>query len=479
MSAIDGQPILTAAAMRAAERRAVAAGTSIATLMENAGARVAETTYRLSSGASILIVCGRGNNGGDGYVAARVLKANGANVRVASIGQPTSDEASRARALWDGPEVPLFEAVGSPVLVDALFGTGLSRPIAQPIGDRLSHLIAAAQLSIAVDLPSGLHCDTGETLSESRISCVDVTLALGAVKPVHVLARSSGLCGSVKLVDIGVALPADWDTCVIARPSLGAPTMESSKYTRGMVVVIGGAMPGAAALAAEAVLRSGAGYSLLLTDEPPAHMPHAVVRRPWSVAGLNDPRIGAIVVGPGLGRDVAARKKLRAALATDRPLVIDGDALHLLKGHSLKERAAPTILTPHGGEFRALFGDWSGSKIDAARDAAERIGAVVVFKGADTIIADTNGRIIVAPHGPGWLSTAGTGDVLAGAIGAMLTTANIRRIDNPASRRAFGERESAGVAAAVWLHAEAARRLGGAFIADDLARALSAARAGV
>jgi hydroxyethylthiazole kinase-like uncharacterized protein yjeF len=237
-------------------------------------------------------------------------------------------------------------------------------------------------------------------------------------------------------------------------------------------VVIGGVMPGAAALAVQSAMRAGAGYGLLLADAV-ADMPHAVVRRDWSLETLiraiaGKPNV-AIVIGPGLGRDDRAVEKLDAAIACDRPIVIDGDALHLLDARhfeifrrraTVQDRDRRVILTPHAGEFKALFGDWSGSKIEAARAAARHCGATLVFKGPDTVIAHPNGHTNVALASSAWLSTAGTGDVLAGVVGAMLFGS------------VFGAAE-----AAVWMHAEAARRLGGAFIADDLARELSKVRA--
>jgi hydroxyethylthiazole kinase-like uncharacterized protein yjeF len=366
----------------------------------------------------------------------------------------------QARAQWLGPVEALADAAAAPVLVDALFGTGLSRRLDDALAARLFALRGKAHLSIAVDLPSGVDTDAGAVLSD-RLVQHDVTLALGALKPAHVLAPSAGYCGTVRVLDIGVDVSRDGDVMVIDRPRLQSPGYDSTKYTRGMVAVIGGSMPGAAALASEAAMRAGAGYVLLLADELPWGSPHALVRKSWSADALREPRIGCVLVGPGLGRDDAARAKLDAAIASDRPLVIDGDALHLLDGRTFHDRAAPTILTPHGGEFVKVFGEWHGSKIDAARTAASTSGAVVVFKGADTVIADPSGRTVVSPNGSSWLSTAGTGDVLAGAVAAMAAASD----------------DHADSAAAVWMHGEAARRLGGAFVADDLARELSAVRA--
>jgi hydroxyethylthiazole kinase-like uncharacterized protein yjeF len=236
-----------------------------------------------------------------------------------------------------------------------------------------------------------------------------------------------------------------------------------------MVAIIGGEMPGAAELASQAALRAGAGYVLLLGDGG-GQAPHAVVRRAFAPEALNDKRIGALVIGPGLGRGAAAEARLDHVLASPCPLVIDGDALHLLDDRRLalvRERDAAVIMTPHAGEFDAMFGrDKSGgscSKIDRACAAAVRAGATIVFKGADTVIASPDGSVRVAEASNPWLSTAGTGDVLTGAIGAVFAAEPQAPFD--------------AACAGVWLHADAARRLGTAFIADDLAFALTGARA--
>ncbi len=460
MIPIDGQPILTAAQMRAVEERAIARGSSVEELMERAGAGIAEAVRRLAAGSPVLILCGPGNNGGDGYVAARLLKANGVAVRIAVSGGPKSEAAVAAREQCDAPIEPIDTAHAAPVVVDALFGTGLSRQLDGALQVELTRLVGDARLSFAVDLPSGVATDDGALLG--TVPHVDVTLALGALKPAHLLQPSASRCGTVRLIDIG--LHDITSQCrVLAPPHLAQPPVDAHKYSRGMVVVIGGAMPGASVLAAEAAMRAGAGYVLLFGDTNAG--PHALVHKSWSADGLSEAIEGkkavSIVVGPGLGRDKGAAAKLDAAIATDRPLVIDGDALHLLDARRLDAlggRQGGTVLTPHAGEFKAAFGDPAESKIDAARQAAARSGATIVFKGPDTVVATSAGDATIAPSASSWLSTAGTGDVLAGAIGAMI---------------AAGQPPEA----AVWMHAEAARRLGGAFIADDLARELSAVRA--
>lgn len=457
MIRLDGQPILTAAQMRDAE---AATGLGGWLLMSRGGTAIAEAVRRLAGGDEVLILCGAGNNGGDGYVAATILAASGVAVRVAAAADPSPDPAGtaamRARANWPGPVEPLATAAAAPVLVDALFGTGLSRPLAPAISDRLHELAAGARLAIAIDLPSGVASDDGAVLTRPPVFAL--TLALGAAKPAHLLQPGARYAGIVRLLDIGIAAPRR--ITALARPPLPQPGPDAHKYTRGLVAIVPGAMPGAAELAATAALRAGAGYVLLLTDTPGP--PHAVVRRGFAATALDDERIGAVLIGPGLGRDDDARQRLDAALVSRRALVIDGDALRLTSPDRLAALDRPPILTPHEGEFAALFGRGQGGKLDRTLAAAAAAGAIVVHKGADTVIAAPDGRACIAGDANDWLSTAGTGDVLAGTIAAM---------------RAGDDDPFAAACAGVWLHAEAARRCGKAFLADDLAAALTPARA--
>jgi len=479
MIPIEGQPILTAAAMRAAEERAVAAGTPLATLMDRAGQGVAEAARRLAAGAEVLVLCGPGNNGGDGWIAAATLAAAGHPVRVAALADPATDLARAARARWTGPVESFDDAAPAPIVIDALFGTGLSRPLDPAVARRLANLSAEARLTIAVDLPSGLDSDTGATPADYPV-IADLTLALGALKPAHILYPAAERCGNVRLLDIGLPpavtpalsrgpslrTPDPYPDRTIASPNLPSPASQAHKYSRGLVVVIGGVMAGAGALAAEAAMHAGAGYVLLFDPRTPGP-PHSLVRRRWSreamATALDGKPHAAIVVGPGLGKDDAARDKLDAAIAADAPLVIDGDALHLLDDAAftrIRARRAPVVLTPHAGEFAAVFGAPAAGKIDAARGAAARSGAIVVYKGPDTVVAHPDGRTRTMPDACSWLSTAGTGDVLAGTIAALLAGNTTDPVE-----------------AAVWLHVEAARNLGPAFTADDLAPALASVRA--
>lgn len=459
MIPIDGRPVLTGAEMRAAEQAAMVGKVTEATLMDRAGSAIAQAVARLAAGREILVLCGPGNNGGDGYIAAAALKRQGLAVRVAASDAPRSTGACRAAAIWGGAVEALDGAAPAPVLVDAIFGTGLSRPPSDEIQNALARLAEAAWLRIAVDLPTGVATDNGKALG--KVPHFDVTLALGAVKPSHLLQPAASLMGQVRLLDIGVATRSHART--LTRPHLPEPDANSHKYSRGMVAVVAGSMSGASELAALAALRAGAGYVLHLASAGVSGSvaPHAVVRRDYTADALDEDRIGAVVIGPGLGRDADVSARLEAALSGGRPLIIDGDALRLVELGTLAKHKAPKILTPHGGEFTHLFGEVTDDKLSATRRAARQSGAVVVHKGADTVIAAPDGQAILCPEASPWLSTAGTGDVLAGAIGAML---------------AAGLEPLAAAEAGVWLHAQAAQRLGKAFIADDLADALSAVR---
>ncbi len=451
--------ILTAARMRDAEAAAIDAGATIAGLMEWAGDAVAETAKRMAAGRSVLVLVGPGNNGGDGYVAARLLAEQGIAVRVAALCEPKSDGAIAAAQRWTG-EVETLSPDTEPaaLIVDGLFGTGLTRALDLHLSANLIRLVGAAQHSLAIDLPSGLASDDGRCLGD--VARFDATLALGAIKPSHLLLPAAEHCGRVLLGDIG--LSAVSDVSVLERPQLTAPAPDAHKYSRGMVAVVGGAMAGAALLASEAAMHAGAGYVALLGGKSLGG-PHALVRRRCDAETLSDDRIGAVVIGCGLGRDEMARERLSLALAADQPMVIDGDALTLIAENGIAQVAeisSSHILTPHAGEFDRLFGASDASKIERTLAAARSIGAVVVHKGADTVIAAPDGRVRVARPGSPWLSTAGTGDVLAGVIGARLA----------ATGDAF-----AAACQGVWLHGEAASLSEPAFIADALAPRLGAA----
>lgn len=440
-------PVLTAAEMRAAEAASMAAGTSVDDLMARAGRALADAVWRFGSGRPVLVLCGPGNNGGDGYVAARQLRAKGVAVRLAALSPPATEVAQRAAATWADEIEHLSDAPSAPVLLDCLFGTGLTRPLSDDLAARLRQLRADALMVIAADLPSGVGTDNGQALGAMP---ADITVALGALKPAHLLQPAAQLCGHRYVADIGISIGSS--AMVAARPQLAAPGPTDHKYTRGLVGVLAGQMAGAASLSAAAAARAGAGY-VMVADGQAAGLPLSIVHRAFTEV-LSDPRLSALVVGPGLGHDSAARPKLAAALATPVPLVLDADALHLVEPAVLRRRVAPTLLTPHAGEFAALFGDAGGeNKLDQARHAAAQTGATIIFKGADSVIAAPDGQARIAPYASAWLASAGTGDVLAGIGGAMLA-------------RGLAPLQAA--EAALWLHNRAASLAGPGLIADDL-----------
>jgi len=434
------RPILSVAAMRAAE---AAAPCGLTELMERAGSGLAEATCRFAGPMPALILCGPGNNGGDGYVAARCLAERGVAVRVAALGEPISDLARAARQRWEGPVETVEDCDPAAVLIDCLFGTGLRRGLDPALHERLRSLAQASHLVVAADLPSGVDADRGAVLSP--IPHYHLTVAFGALKPAHRLMPAMTQMGRVVLADIGIEADRRW--CEIGAPALPAVRPDAHKYSRGLVHCLAGEMPGAMALSASAAARSGAGYVRVSTSRPIAGLPRSVVE--VGDARLDDSRIGCILVGPGLGH---LPQLLTLALTSSRPKVIDAEAIALV-GDPARLKGQDAILTPHAGEFERLFGTLPGSKADRALAAAEASDAVVVFKGADTLVAAPDGRLGFAPPAPAWLATAGTGDVLAGMIAALRA-------------RGMGAFEAA--CAGVWRHGRAAERAGPDMIADDL-----------
>ena len=445
-----GRPILTAEAVRAAEQRTIGAGTTVEDLMERAGAALAEATYRFGGPMPVLILCGPGNNGGDGYVAARHLAERGVAVRVAALSAPKSDAAKWARSRWAGDvEQISAETAAAPILIDALFGTGLKRGLDISVAKQLLRLCGDSIANIACDLPSGVETDSGEELS--AVPSFDMTVALCAMKPAHFLHPAMHKCGRLVLADIGIDANTDWHE--IGPPELPPLNPGGHKYDRGLVHALAGTMPGAIALSAKAAARAGAGYVRVSTSKPIDGLPSAIVQ--MDSAPVNDERIGCLLVGPGLG-DIP--QVLTLALTSKAPKVVDADAItHLGDPERLKGQDA--IVTPHEGEFRKLFGELPGSKPDRALEAARRSQAVLVYKGPDTLVASPDGRLGFASSAHPWLASAGTGDVLAGAIAAM---------------RARGLDAFEAACAGVWLHGRAAEIAGPELIADDLAEAIPA-----
>lgn len=453
---MTGRTVLTAAEMRAAEEVAIAAGTPVEELMERAGTAAAEAIWRYAGALPALVLCGPGNNGGDGYVIARDLAARGMAVRVAALGDPKTPAASAARARWTGPVEPLAGAQPAALLIDSLFGTGLARPLDEAVAARLNDLASQAAVRVAIDLPSGVATDDGAILSS--VPDCDLTITFQTLKPSHLLQPAARHMGRVVIADIGIHAASD--LAEIGRPALSAPGPDAHKYARGLVTIIAGGMAGASALAAEAAARAGAGMVRLQAKSFVPGVSAAVVQVPGDpLAQLDDPRIGALLLGPGLRPDEEGLAFLEAALRTGHATVLDAGALRLLedRGFGLLRNA---ILTPHEGEFLAVFGASLGSKVEQARKAAARTGAVIVYKGPDTVVAAPDGRAAIAANAPSWLASAGTGDVLAGTIAAM---------------RASGKDAFEAACAGVWLHNKAAALAGPALIADDLPAYLPAA----
>ena len=424
------RPILTAAAMRAADHAAIAAGTSEAALVERAGAALADAVRRFVGPRETLFLCGPGNNGADGRVAARHLADAGYAVRIATLDD-------------------LGEAKPAPLLVDCLFGTGLSRGLEEAVSARLCELAEAAHLVVACDLPSGVASDDGALLSP--VPQADLTVTFAALKPAHRLMPAMARMGRVVLADIGIEASSDWSE--IDRPALPGLDPEGHKYSRGLVHCLAGKMPGAIALAARGAAAAGAGYVRVSTSLAIDNLPSAIVQS--DTAPVNDPRVGAILVGPGMG-DIP--QILTLALTVARPVVIDADAIRAV-GEPERLVGHDAILTPHEGEFEQLFGKLAGSKPERALVAAKQSRSVIIYKGADTLVASHDGRIGFAPPAPAWLASAGTGDVLAGIAAAL---------------RARGMPAFEAACAAVWLHGRAAERAGPGMIADDLIAALPA-----
>ncbi len=442
--------------MRAAEEAAISGGTSVQELMERAGAALAEAIYRFAGPMPVLIFSGPGNNGGDGYVAARYLAERGVKVRVAALKEPKSDAAKWARSQWSGEVEQLSEGTEpEPLVLDALFGTGLKRGLEAAAVKQLLRSCEAATNRIACDLPSGVEADTGAELS--AVQNFDLTVTFGALKPAHRLFPAMHKCGRVVLADIGIEASTQWRE--IAPPDLPVLDSNANKYTRGLVSIVSGQMPGAAALAATAAARAGTGAVRLYASEIVANVPAAVVQgRKWTG---DERKARALLVGPGLGRDDRASKLLKEALAAGAPTVIDADALRLVNPEQVSAVDQPQgqrpILTPHHGEFEHLFGKLDGSKIEQALEAARRARAIVVYKGPDTVVASPDGKVALAPPAPSYLASAGSGDVLAGLIAAILS-----RVGNSFEAACAG----------VWLHGRAAELAGPQMIADDLAAAI-------
>jgi len=458
---VSAAQVLTAAQMRAAEQALFDAGTSVSELMEAAAGGAAEWIRRVAAGRSVTVLCGPGNNGGDGYVIARLLREAGNAVTVVAPLDPATDAARTARGRWDAPTMQT--GVDGDVLVDCLFGSGLARPLTAEHASLLCDLAARHRYRIAMDVPSGIASDSGAVLNEG-LPAHDLTLALGAWKFAHWGLPGRALMGQLRLVPIGIA-PIGGAAQLIARPRIAAPAADSHKYIRGLLGIVGGAMPGASVLSAAGAQRAGAGYVKLLARAAATIIPPELVVDSAPLAqALADPRMTAVLIGPGLGRDGAAKAMLGEALREARALVLDADALVLLAPNMIA-RNIPILATPHDGELETLcrnFGVIAEARRDRALALAKITGMVVLAKGPDTLVAAPDGRLAIGTPASSWLSVAGTGDVLAGIA---------------ASRMAGGADSFTAACEAVWLHGEAARLSGPAFTASQLAERVAEALA--
>ena len=474
--------ILTNAQMAKADAYAVAHGVPSLTLMENAGQAVATAIAARFKPCPVTVLCGPGNNGGDGFVVARLLDETGFTVRVAQNVDPKGDAAAMSEK-WKGARVALTpEALdGARLVVDGLFGAGLSRPLegayAQVV-EALNDLPVAA-----IDVPSGLSGDTGQPLGGVVVKAA-LTVTFFRKKPGHLLLPGRALCGEIVVSDIGIPPQAAAAGLHENTPSLWRypwPEAEGHKYTRGHCVVVSGgaAQTGAARLAARAALRVGAG--LVSVASPPnavmvnaSHLTAIMIKPFDGAAGLgqllSDKRLNAVALGPGLGVGSETRALVDVALKSGAAVVLDADAITSFKDEpkALFDRLHEhCVLTPHAGEFERLFPgllDESASKLDAACAAAARAGCVVLLKGGDTVIADPSGKAAINVNAPAWLATAGAGDVLTGLVAGLL---------------AQGMPAFEAACCGAWLHGDAAARFGPGLIAEDLPEMLPAVLRGL
>ncbi|WP_454627891.1 NAD(P)H-hydrate dehydratase [Bradyrhizobium cenepequi] len=484
--------VLTTAEMERADRLTIAGGTPGFALMMSAGQAVAEAAMGLVEEGPILVVAGRGNNGGDGFVAAAELAARGREVSVILLCERDSlkgDAALAARG-WKYPVLPFNpQAIGRPALIiDALFGAGLDRSVKGDPYEMIEAVNANGAPVLAVDLPSGINGTTGAPMGIAIRATETVTFFRR--KPAHLLLPGRVHCGRVRVADIGIDpkvleeirpatfenVPSTW------QHAFPVPKIDGHKYSRGHVLAVSGdiAATGASRLAARGALRAGAGLVTLASPSDAlavnaaaltAVMVRAVDNAIQFAALLNDRRLNTSVIGPGAGVGPRTRDFVHTALTAKRNLVLDADSLtsfadapeRLFEAIKASE-GAQVVLTPHEGEFPRLFSDISNkhpgrSKLERVRAAAERSGAVVLLKGPDTVVAAPDGRATIASNAPPWLATAGAGDVLSGIIAGLLAQGT----------PAF---EAASIGA--WMHGEAAAEAGPGLIAEDLPETLPA-----
>jgi hydroxyethylthiazole kinase-like uncharacterized protein yjeF len=476
--------LLTAEEMSRAEQLAAASGISTLTMMENAGRGVAEEVVRrYPRGSRVVVLCGPGNNGGDGFVAARYLRERGYQVRLALLGRKEDlrrDPKEMARR-WDEAIEPmaLQSLEGAQIAVDAIYGTGLRDDVGGVVAQVVEGVVERGLPVISVDVPSGINATSGALKGLAFKATATVTFFRR--KTGHVLLPGRLYCGDVRAVEIGI--PAAVLSEIAPRTFVNDPDFwlryfpklktDGHKYDRGRAVIVSGPMEstGAARLAARTALRAGAGLVTVATSKSAFYINAAqltaVMVAPYDgpaglSAVLSDPRITAVLIGPGAGQDPEVKDLVGSVLASEAVAVLDAEGITAFQAapaelfHYIKSRPAPTVMTPHEGEFRKIFPELSSepSKLERARRAAEMSGAVIILKGADTVIAAPDGLSIINENAPPWLATAGSGDVLAGLLTGLI---------------AEGMAAFDAAAAAVWMHGELAVIFGPGLIADDMA----------
>lgn len=467
LKTLAGRPeLLSPEEMGQADAASPGLGVSGPVLMANAGRAVARAVLGTFRPCRTLVLAGPGNNGGDGYVAARLLQQEGWPVALAALSEPRpGSDAAGAAAQWHGPQAPFSPeaAMRAELVIDAIFGAGLARDVAGPVAETLR----ASKRVVAVDVPSGLDGATGAVRGFAPQAVMTVTFF--RLKPGHLLLPGRELCGEIVLADIGLPNAVLQQVAPMTFANLPdlwqvpRPERQSHKYSRGHVTVVGGAtMTGASRLAADAARRAGAGLvtiaacgrgdiyrtgspGLLVSDMPLSEL-------------LEDKRRHVWVCGPGLGPE-AARETLPILLAAGRSVVADADVFTAFAGNPDGLHGA-AVLTPHSGEFARVFGPSGTNRLEAARAAAARTGAVVLLKGNDTIIASPDGRAAINASAPPWLATAGSGDVLAGLISGLL---------------AQGMSPWDAAAAGAYFHGAAAVIAGRGLVAEDLLTTLASA----
>jgi ADP-dependent NAD(P)H-hydrate dehydratase / NAD(P)H-hydrate epimerase len=483
--------LLTNTEMAEADRLTIEGGVPGIALMERAGQAVADAVVaNFRTGAHVVVVAGPGNNGGDGFVTGRVLRENGYRTEIMAVGdhRRLGGDAAVAAARWGGPVIPADPAAlsGADVVIDALFGAGLDRPVDGLPKAMIEGMNAQPAPVIAVDLPSGINGTSGATMGAAVTAARTITFF--RKKPGHVLTPGRFHCGATTVADIGIRsevlarvaprafenVPALW------RRHFPTAAEAGHKYDRGHAVVVSGPSwsTGAARLAARGALRAGAGLITIASPREAlsinAASNLAVMVRPVDgaeelTAFLADRRLNAVAIGPGIGVGETTCALVEAALNGERAVVLDADAMTSFAdapqrlAQTLHGRAGErTVLTPHEGEFSRYFGKLDertdvGSKLDRARLAAELVRTVVILKGPDTVVAAPDGRAAVASNAPPYLATAGAGDTLTGIAAGLL---------------AQGMPAFEAAAAAVWVHGEAAASFGPGLIAEDLAELL-------